>query len=108
MCLHLLRYTWYSTSQQNIVPIKQYLLRIFHIFTAHASFTNTIVISGKFPFPCITEGLFAFIKYNRNHLEHERRQERLLTLLQGLMLFYEHQYILHPSPSLTLPIIHAS
>ena len=107
MCLHLLRSTWYSTSQQNIVLMRKYLLRIFQIFTAHASFTNTIVISGKLPFPCIT-GLFAFVKYNRNHLEHERRIERLLTLLQGLMLFYEHQHILHPSPSLTLPIIHAS
>ena len=35
MSLHLLRYTWHGTSQQKIVLIRQYPLRIFHFFTAH-------------------------------------------------------------------------
>ena len=43
MCLHLLRYTLQCTSQQNIVVIGQYLLRIFHFFAAQMQVLRTLL-----------------------------------------------------------------
>ena len=45
MCLHLLRFLQHCTSQQSIVLIRQYLLCIFHFFTAQMQVSQKI--SGK-------------------------------------------------------------
>ena len=41
----------------------------------------------------------------QNYLKQDKREEWLLTLLQGVMLFCEPKYILNLSPSQTPPII---